>query len=441
MKPVPLALDDIPPFRVPLRFYLTAPVFGAAAGVMWLSQGEFAFQSRWMNGTLAATHLLTLGFLAMVMLGSLFQVVPVLGGGAIPAARRIAPLVHAGLVAGTVCLVIGLDGFSPGWLGAALVLLAIAFGTFVALLAWRILRPSRGGDALFTIRLALLCLIATIVIGGWMAIGIARPEAGIRFRDWTDAHASFGLGGWVLLLIMGVGYQVVPMFHVTPPFPSWLVRGVGSTVFAGLCVLGVTRDSPLATLAATGVTLAGLVWAIGLLVLLSRRRRRRAEPAVRAWQFAAVALVIALLLTWKIVCLPDSLVPGVPAHQTGMLAAVLFGFGFAITVVFGMLGKIVPFLSFTHLQRRCLVRPAAIPLLPAMNRILSDRAARWQLRLHWVAVLGVVLAVCWPPSAPWAAGLVVLDFAHCFVNVATAAVRYRRASLAISGVEASPAAT
>jgi hypothetical protein len=63
-----LSFEQAPPFSLPLRFFLTAPLFLlAAAGLIVLAPEALA--SRWTPQALALTHALTLGFLAMVMLG------------------------------------------------------------------------------------------------------------------------------------------------------------------------------------------------------------------------------------------------------------------------------------------------------------------------------------------------------------------------------------
>src|SRR5690606_32865156 len=132
--------------------------------------------------------------------------------------------------------------------------------------------------------------------------------------------------------------------------------------------------------AATLVAMAGLAYALAASrLLMRRRRRRRGDPSVRAWQVAFVCLSAALVLGWKMLCLPTVRCFGLAPHQEELLLGVVFGLGFAVTVILGMLGKILPFLSFTHLQRRCLRKPAAMRLLPTMDHIVTDRAARWQL--------------------------------------------------------------
>ncbi|MBK8975668.1 MAG: hypothetical protein IPM29_07065 [Planctomycetes bacterium] len=428
MKPVPLALGELPPFRVPLPFYLTAPWFGMLAGLSWIRDGELAFASRWLPGTLATTHLLTLGVMAMVMVGSLFQVLPVLGGTGVPRARTVGPLVFAALSAGALLLALGLDRSSPALMTAAVVLLAVAFGVFGILAAVSVLRRGRGAPALFTIRLALIALAATVGLGLWMGAGIASPDLGIAYRLSTDAHARLGLGGFALLLVMGVGYQVVPMFQVAPPFDARLVRVTGPVVLLGLALLAVTRSDAVAIPAASGIAASGIAYAIAGWRVMQRRRRRRPEPMVRAWQLAWVCLALALAGGWQWFVWPDLRLAGLPPHRLQMLYATLFVLGFALTVILGMLTKIVPFLSFTHLQRQCLRVRASPASLPTMEQIVSERAAWVQLAVHALALTTAISAVVWPGLGRSAGALLAVDFGVCARNVTVAALRHRRAA-------------
>lgn len=423
MSAATLQLDELPPLRVPLPFFLTAPVFGVLLGLLLLREGDLGLTVRWTPTALAATHLFTLGFLLMVMIGALFQVVPVLGGRALPGTRWLAPTVHPLLTAGALCLAHGLYHSSRPWLVAAMALLGLAFALLLPALLVRLLARRRSsGPALHPIRFAGLCLVATVVLGLVLAGSVAWPRLGLAHGRCTDLHALLGLGGWVLLLIAGVGSQVVPMFHVTPPFPAWLQRGLGPTVCAGLVSLAVGgRIATALGGAAVGIAAAG--FAVAVLGLLRRRRRRRREPLVLAWAVAMVTLLAcAALGIWR-ACVPNAQLPGIAAHQHGLLLAVLFGYGVAATVVLGMLGKILSFLAFTHLQRRCLRAPAAIPLLPPMNEIVSDRAAAVQLAIHVLAGGALVAAVLAPDLGRIAGAFVCADFAVCLHNVARGARR------------------
>ena len=61
-----LSYEQAPPLHLPLRFFLTAPLFGILAGVLLMGQGSTVLASRWTGAALAATHCLTAGFMLQV---------------------------------------------------------------------------------------------------------------------------------------------------------------------------------------------------------------------------------------------------------------------------------------------------------------------------------------------------------------------------------------
>ena len=58
MKTGGLSLDQAPAEDIPLRFFISAPIFGILAGLMVLLKGNFMFFNTWMPETVALTHLL-----------------------------------------------------------------------------------------------------------------------------------------------------------------------------------------------------------------------------------------------------------------------------------------------------------------------------------------------------------------------------------------------
>ena len=52
MQPT-LSFEQAPPISVPYRFFLTAPLFGAVAGLVLVLLGPDTLQSRWSPGALA----------------------------------------------------------------------------------------------------------------------------------------------------------------------------------------------------------------------------------------------------------------------------------------------------------------------------------------------------------------------------------------------------
>ena len=99
-----LSYDDAPPLSVPLRYFLTAPLFAILAGLLLLYAGPEILASRWSPATLAFTHVITAGFMLQVMLGALQQLLPVVLGANLARPLRLATLVHAAITPGALCL-------------------------------------------------------------------------------------------------------------------------------------------------------------------------------------------------------------------------------------------------------------------------------------------------------------------------------------------------
>jgi hypothetical protein len=98
-----LNLEQAPPLAIPTSFFLVAPFAAIAAGLLLLVHGEALLVTRFAGPTAALTHLGTLGFVGSVMLGALYQMIPVVAGAPVPFARA-AHGVHVGLVAGVASL-------------------------------------------------------------------------------------------------------------------------------------------------------------------------------------------------------------------------------------------------------------------------------------------------------------------------------------------------
>ncbi|MDS4070735.1 MAG: hypothetical protein RKO24_14050 [Candidatus Competibacter sp.] len=399
MMPAGLSFEQAPPFGVPLRFFLTAPWFLVLAAMLLLWRGPEIFASRWLPATLALTHLLTLGFMAQVMLGALLQILPVVVGVVVPRPQLTAALIHIPLTLGALALTVAFLSGVPAWFQGALGLLGLGF--VVALIAihlalWR--APVTGGTVI-ALRCALGALLVAVGLGlllsGFFGWGLALPVVAM-----THLHAAWGLVGWTVLLVAGVAYQVVPMFQITPPYPSWFVRGFAPLMAALLVAWsafafgGWERMAMLASVAlAVGLTvLAGTT-----LYLLARRRRKVGDPTLAYWRTSMTSLLASALLwlaTWWISALG-------PASPAEWLLGILPIFGFAVAVINGMLYKIVPFLAWFHLQAQLFQRAK----VPNMKQLLPDALVRRQYWAYLAALLLLLAAAVYPAVFTYPAAL------------------------------------
>jgi hypothetical protein len=408
---------------VPLRFFLTLPGFGmlAAATLGW--GGVAAWDGRYSNALLATVHLMTLGFLTLAMAGALLQLLPVVAGVPVPRARVVSAAVHGLLVCGTLLLALGLARPDLPVLGYGLLLLLAAFGIFLPVMGYCLVRAVRTSTVL-GMRLAMIALALTVLLGTLLALSrLGHPL--LMSAHLTDLHLAWGLLGWVGLLVTGVAYQVVPMFQITPAYPRWLQRGLAPLWLLALAGMTVAPWLPaadpwrhaLTNLASLALALGYAAFAIATLVLLQRRRRRVVDVTLYFWRLASASVLACVALGGTLSLWPDALRARL-ALSWGVLALV----GAAASVVNGMLYKIVPFLVWLHLQRH-----GGRGRLTNMKEIIPDAAARRQWLMHLIA-LGLLLAAAWRPRE--AAGAAALVFGYsCLLlalNLAGAYTLYRR---------------
>ncbi len=227
-----------PPGALPLLH------FGAAGVCFWLfgaglllGAGRlvgFDLQARWALGLV---HLLTLGWVAMTLLGALLQMTAVHGRRGL----ALAPLAYAGwaLLAGGLATFVGLlwAGSDRYWLGAALAASGVALDLLVLVLTMARAEASDFTSRHFAVGLAFLASLATV--GLLMALDRGR---GVLVPDPDGAliaHVHLALVGWVSISILGASYRLVPpvaLFRARSRLAGRLALGLAAFGAGGLAV-------------------------------------------------------------------------------------------------------------------------------------------------------------------------------------------------------------
>jgi len=337
-----LAPDKAPPVEAPLVLFHLMPLFLGLAGLVLAWQGDLVLASRWTPAALAVTHLIVLGALAPVMCGALLQISPVLLGAPYPGVRLVARLTAAGLGLGSVLLGSGFLFSFPRLLLTGGVVVATALAVFLVG-SYRALAKAAGrSEALWAVRLAVTALAVTVTLGLTLATARLGWWTLPQHLNWVDTHVAWGLGGWVGLLLAGIGMEIIPFFYLSPAFNVWLKRILPFMVFGLLLLITALGLLPPAAHPALRVSVA-VLFAAHLLynAMALRIEQRRQRPARDAnlwlWQVSHVA-VFAAFFAWL-----GEIRPSV----VGILLL-----GAALSFVIGSLMKIVPFLSWLDLQQR-----------------------------------------------------------------------------------------
>lgn len=408
-----LELEQTPALSVPLRFLLSAPWFGLAAGLLLAWHGEQALETRWSPVTVALTHLVTLGFLGMTMAGAMLQMLPVVAGFGVPrgavAARVGWPLLGAGTILLASALLSGVQLLFFAAVAVLAVPSVMLFGAMALAVARR--APSGSGPMVAGMRLALAALFVTVPLGGLLAAFLGG-KVSVPAMELTDIHAAWGLLGWVLMLVLAVAYQVIPMFQATPEYPNYFSWLMPPALAVAIAVWSAARLSGAAWTPYAAAALAVCVAAVATvtLALLARRRRPAADVTTLYWRLSMTSLA-ACALAYPV--LPE------PALFLGAV----FIAGFAMGAVNGMLYKIVPFLLWYHLQQQGVPKARMV----GAQQWIADGAARIQFWLHVAAVLLLAAATLAPDLFARAAGLALgASCARLGSDMCSAALRYRR---------------
>lgn len=414
-----LAFENAPPFVAPLRFFITAPLFGSLAGLLLAWAGADLLASRWMPDFLAATHLLTVGFMLQVMVGALIQILPVVAGASLAHPVRVSRFCHVGLTLGALSLAFGFFSGQPIYLQSAALVLGgtvayFLFAAGTALLAVPTTSPTTRG-----LKLALIALLAVVSLGVVMALALAFGWA-LPLPALADLHAGWGLGGWAGVLLAAVAYVVVPMFQLTPGYParpSWWFPPLmlaALSLWSAAPLLGWPLLEQLGRLAlvCAGVAFTGLT-----LRLQGRRRRARADATYRYWQCGLISCCAALVML---------LLAGLwPALSDWPFWTPLFGIllviGGFVSFIAGMLYKIVPFLAWMHLQNAGMAKVPA----PPMNKLLPDKLTQQQFMVHALACGLLLLALFWPVAGRLAGLAFAVSQAWLAWNLVLVLRRYR----------------
>jgi hypothetical protein len=379
----------------PLFFAFALANFLAAQGLI-LAGLTWPVQATSAPGTLVAVHLLTVGWLLLLMLGALFQFVPVITSTPLPSQRLALTALVAvqGGLLGMICGFLGMTGVLPGHL-LALPAGGTAVLVGVLIASWNVGVPLiRGRPLTLPARLVLTglaFLLLTVLLGLTFALPLTVPALAPGLAPLLAGlgdHALAGLGGWFTLAAMGVSYKLLPMFMLAPEergLTGDIVHLLGTVGFslalvAGLMGIWLPGELLRAAQAAGYAVIAGAVAIYLWDVVRIYRTRKRAlieahnRCAVGAFGFLGLAAAL-----------------GIGSVALGRLATLVPLLVFL--TVFGWLGglgltqlyKIIPFLTWLSRFGSSLGRG---PVPRVQDLVKESRSYPWFLCYF----LGVLLA-------------------------------------------------
>jgi cbb3-type cytochrome oxidase subunit 1 len=375
---------------LPLGFIL----MGLAAlciGAVWLVASPPLLSSYHYNPfAVAATHLFVLGWICSIVMGAMYQLVPVALETKLYSERlaRVQMLCHAIGFAGMVWMFREWNMKQVGHFGS---IMAVGVGIFVYNIVRTLLKVPRWTVIASAITAAVSWFSLTVTMGLSIAAAkcsSAAMEEGaasgpfsvivqsigtfmMRFDAISAMHAHAHLGGvgFFTMLIVGVSYKLIPMFTLSEI--QCRRRAALSIALLNLGLAGAFVAILLRSqwkLAFAVVIVVGLaLYGFELVAILRARKRRVLDWGIKTFLTAVGFLfplsLLALVLSWP--SLPLNGFTGQLENLYGFLALV----GFISFALIGMLYKIIPFLVWFGAYSK----KVGVSKVPTLAELCSER--------------------------------------------------------------------
>ncbi len=378
-----LSTDQAPPISAPLRFFLTAPLFAILAGILILLSDSATLFSRYSIESIAITHAIAIGFLGFVMLGALMQMLPVLAGVKIYKVKTITLYSHIMLVFGVLFMIYGLY-FSQSTINLlAVILLVVGFLILLIPMLIALRDVNNFSQTVKAINISLIFAIISIAIGGYLLFGYATDTMSYTHLILANIHSVWAIFGFVGILIIGVAFQVIPMFYVAPRFKPFCKRWVVYIISTGLLIWAFLNIyyPQYAYIAKTWISLFFFAFGTAVWVKLNNRRRPISDVTVWYWRISSVFISIGFFAWLFNSFLDDKYI---------VVISIIIGGGFILSIMIGMLYKIVPFLIWFHLNARGYMN------IPTMNEMTNKKILIIQFALYLLSLFGFILACFYP---------------------------------------------
>lgn len=328
----------------------------------------------WMAG-----HFLLLGFAVMVVMGAMYQLVPV--AFLTPIWNQTFGYIQFAVTAVGVAVFAYLLGVKPVYAIYGGVIVIIGILMFIFQMTMTILKQKNKNMMTYFVLGALICFVLTILAGFLLVWNIAFGMIDVH-NTILYSHITLGVAGWFTLLIFGFSYKLVPMFSLSHGFSMKWAKPAFIVYVLGLIILISsfwTYSHVLQMLGWITLFIGYSFFALDVREILSKRMRKKLD---KPFSFALLAIknghgihFLALIAS----------VLGVEAPIIWSWLIFLYIMGWIIFSILGYLYKIVPFLWWTHKYSEKIGREKT----PTLKEMTSEKLSVVLFTLFIVGLLGL----------------------------------------------------
>ncbi len=374
---VGLSLEQAPPFSAPIKFFLTAPIFAILASllVLFFNSDIVAHDTI----TIALLHVVTIGFMVMIMFGALQQMLPVVAGAVIKNIVFVSNFTYIFLIVGILSFFLGFYLYEKILLFIATTTLSFSILFFIFATLKELIKVEKKTPIIIAMILSLSFLLFSFLIAIHLTISHATSNISEIHYNLASLHYNLIFFGWVFMLIVGISFQVIPMFWVATPYSDKEQKTIIYSIFTLLIIYTLNSffNLGLNIFYKIFMIIVSFYYIYLTFQKLKNRKRKLRDQSVIFWQISLYFFAFGLIY-WFIMeffNLPQ------------MILAITFGGGFVISLMNAMIYKIVPFLTWFHLNSKGLFD------IPTMREMIDDKKIVIQRNLHIISITIFIIAI------------------------------------------------
>lgn len=300
---------------------------------------------------LGIIHLMALGWGTMMILGASHQLIPVLLEQ--PLFSNKLAMASFGLAATGIPILVSrflqfqLDALAQA--GGLMIVLAVL--SFLINLHQTMQHSQTNNVHGSFMYAATLWLLATVVLGWLLLMNFTHNWLPHDSLHYLSLHAHLGIVGWFLMLVMGVGSRLLPMFLVVHLQEDKNLWRIFYLLNAALITFLLMHTGNVASqwlwMPWAGAVAALAMFATFIRKVYKQRLRKSTDIAMSLSLFSVMVMLLPALLLAAILL-------ALRSNNTGdaIMLAKLYGFmlffGWISTLIIGMTFKTLPFIVWNH---------------------------------------------------------------------------------------------
>ena len=373
-------------WKVVLPFYFYAAIAFLIATILLLLSASDITSHYFLPHTLAITHIMALGWGTMMILGASHQLVPVLIEGKLYS-NKLAYASFTLAAIGIPLLVYGFYIFNMGvhiQCGGILIILAII--AYLINLAVSMVKSKQENVHAFFIFTAAIWLLATTIVGLLLLYNFTQTLLPKSSLDYLPVHAHIGIVGWFLLLVMGVGSRLIPMFLISKYSnirQLWWIYGlVNVGLLAFVYIFLYTDSKSLLNIPLLAVAAAIVLFGNFCFKSYQQRIRKKVDEQMK------VSLLSVLMMLLPVIFLVIIIILLILSQKENVNLIITYGFiiffGWITAIILGMTFKTLPFIVWNKVYHHL----AGKAKTPNPKDLFSKKVFKWMSVAY---ILGLVL--------------------------------------------------